>query len=85
MRVVLQLMKLARQKELLRFFQWLAGISAKELPDNLLGLMLLYAQGVWFDESLDGGGVKDEIDGLGWVALADLEPTRQRLVRAEGG
>jgi hypothetical protein len=23
--VVLQLMKLARQKELLRFFQWLAG------------------------------------------------------------
>ena len=42
-RVVLQLMKLARQKELLRFFQWLAGFSAKDLPDNLLGLMLLYA------------------------------------------
>ncbi len=43
LRVVLQLMKLARQKELLRFFQWLAGFSAKDLPDNLLGLMLLYA------------------------------------------
>jgi len=43
LRVILQLMKLARQKELLRFFQWLAGFSAKELPDNLLGLMLLYA------------------------------------------
>ncbi len=43
LRVVLQLMKLARQKELLRFFQWLAGFSAKELPDNLLGMMLLYA------------------------------------------
>lgn len=43
LRVVLQLMKLARQKELLQFFQWLAGFSARELPDNLLGLMLLYA------------------------------------------
>lgn len=43
LRIVLQLMKLARQKELLRFFQWLAGFSAKDLPDNLLGLMLLYA------------------------------------------
>jgi predicted transposase/invertase (TIGR01784 family) len=43
LRVVLQLMKLARQKELLRFFKWLAGFSARDLPDNLLGLMLLYA------------------------------------------
>ncbi len=43
LRVVLQLMKLARQKELLRFFKWLASVSARELPDNLLGLMLLYA------------------------------------------
>jgi len=43
LRVVLQLMKLARQKELLRFFKWLAGFSARELPDSLLGLMLLYA------------------------------------------
>ncbi len=43
LRVVLQLMKLARQKELLRFFRWLASISARELPESLLGLMLLYA------------------------------------------
>ena len=43
LRMVLQLMKLARQKELLRFFQWLARYSARELPDSLLGLMLLYA------------------------------------------
>jgi predicted transposase YdaD len=43
LRAVLQLMKLARQKNLLRFFRWLAGFSAKDLPDNLLGLMLLYA------------------------------------------
>ena len=42
-RVVLQLMKLARQKELLRFFKWLAGFSARDLADSLLGLMLLYA------------------------------------------
>jgi predicted transposase/invertase (TIGR01784 family) len=43
MQVVLQLMKLARQRELLRFFQWLAGFSAHELPQSLLGKMLLYA------------------------------------------
>lgn len=43
LRVVLQLMKLARQKELLRFFKWLTGFPARDLPDNLLSLMLLYA------------------------------------------
>lgn len=43
MQAVLQLMKLARQKELLRFFQWLAPFPPHELPDTLLGLMLLYA------------------------------------------
>ncbi len=41
LRVVLQLMKLARQKELLRFFHWLAGFPAHALPDHLLSLMLL--------------------------------------------
>jgi len=51
LRVVLQLMKLAREKELLLFFQWLAGIPASDLPDNLLGLMLLYALHV--DSDLD--------------------------------
>lgn len=51
LRVVLQLMKLARQKELLRFFQWLAGFSSHDLPDNLLGLMLLYA--LHSDSNLD--------------------------------
>jgi hypothetical protein len=43
LRVVLQLMKLARKKELLRFFRWLARFSARDLPDSLLGLMRLYA------------------------------------------
>lgn len=43
LRAVLQLMKLAREKELLRFFQWLSRYSAAELPNTLLGLILLYA------------------------------------------
>jgi len=33
-------------------------------------------QGVWLEISLDGGGVKDEVDGLGRVALVDLEASR---------
>ena len=55
LRVVLQLMKLARQKELLRFFRWLAGVSARDLPDSLLGLMLLYA--LHSDSNLDAKGI----------------------------
>ena len=55
LRVVLQLMKLARQKELLRFFRWLAGVSARDLPDSLLGLMLLYA--LHSDSDLDAKGI----------------------------
>lgn len=51
LQVVLQLMKLARRKELLRFFQWLAGFSARDFPDSLLGLMLLYA--LHSDSNLD--------------------------------
>jgi hypothetical protein len=55
MQVVLQLMKLARQKELLRFFQWLARFSPHELPDTLLGLMPLYA--LHADSDLDVGKI----------------------------
>jgi predicted transposase/invertase (TIGR01784 family) len=51
LRAVLQLMKLAREKELLRFFQWLAGLSAHDFPDSLLGLMILYA--LYSDSDLD--------------------------------
>jgi predicted transposase/invertase (TIGR01784 family) len=54
-RVVLQLMKLARQKELLRFFKWLAGFPANELPDSLLGKMLLYA--LHSDSDLDAQAI----------------------------
>lgn len=55
MQVILQLMKLARQKELLRFFQWLAGYSAHELPESLLGKMLLYA--LHSDSDLDAQAI----------------------------
>jgi predicted transposase/invertase (TIGR01784 family) len=55
MQVVLQLMKLARQKELLRFFQWLAGYSARDLPESLLGKMLLYA--LHSDSDLDAQAI----------------------------
>lgn len=55
MQVVLQLMKLARQKELLRFFRWLAGYSASDLPSHLLGMMLLYA--LHADSNLDAEAI----------------------------
>jgi hypothetical protein len=43
LRVVLQLMKLARQQRLLEYFRWLAGPLAGQVPDSLLGRLLLYA------------------------------------------
>ena len=43
LRVVLQLMKLARERQLLRFFQWLAETMVVQLPENFLGHLLLYA------------------------------------------
>ena len=55
LQVVLQLMKLARQKELLRFFRWLADFSADDFPDHLLSLMLLYA--FHSDSELDAKGI----------------------------
>ncbi|MEN3942851.1 Rpn family recombination-promoting nuclease/putative transposase [Prosthecobacter sp. SYSU 5D2] len=44
MRVVLQLMKLAREKKLIEFFTWMATeIVLKSMPEDLLRLSLLYA------------------------------------------
>lgn len=43
LRIVLQLMKLARQKELLRFFRWLADLTSPDVPEDLLTFMLLYS------------------------------------------
>ena len=45
-RIVLQLMKLARERQLRRFFEWLTGEILpffNQLPDTLLKKMLLYA------------------------------------------
>ncbi len=51
LRAVLQLMKLARGRDLLKFFHWLARFPAHEFPDDLLSLMLLYA--LYSDSDLD--------------------------------
>lgn len=50
-KIILQLMKLARQKDLLRFFRWLAEFPSHELPDDLLSKMLLYV--LYADSNLD--------------------------------
>ena len=55
MQVILQLIKLAREKKLMRFFRWLAGFSAYEISENLLGLMLLYA--LHSDSNLDAESI----------------------------
>jgi hypothetical protein len=80
LRVVLQLMKLARAKELLRFFQWLANFSAGDLPDNLPGLMLLYA--LHTDSKLDVEGIYHTISSnpkLGFNLMSVAEQ-----LKAEG-
>lgn len=51
MRVILQLMKLARQKQVLEFFEWLATLPDEVLPASLLRLSLMYALHV--DSRLD--------------------------------
>jgi predicted transposase/invertase (TIGR01784 family) len=51
MRIVLQLMKLARQKRLADFFEWLAREFASQISESLLRTSLVYAFNV--DSSLD--------------------------------
>ncbi|TDU66119.1 putative transposase/invertase (TIGR01784 family) [Prosthecobacter fusiformis] len=51
LRIVLQLMKLARQKRLLDFFDWLAQEFVSQIADSLLRTSLVYAFNV--DSSLD--------------------------------
>ena len=43
MRCVMQLMKLARERQLSRYFDWLVGTAAEALPAGLLKTILLYA------------------------------------------
>ncbi len=43
LRIVLHLMKLARERQLLTYFRWLAETLVERVPDNLLARLLLYA------------------------------------------
>jgi predicted transposase/invertase (TIGR01784 family) len=43
LRIVLHLMKLARERQLLEYFRWLAETLVDQVPDSLLGRLLLYA------------------------------------------
>ncbi len=40
---ILQLMKLARERQILAYFRWLAKTLAKQLPENLIMRLLAYA------------------------------------------
>jgi hypothetical protein len=51
----------------------LARVKFKKSP---LAPIFAEKQGIWFEMSLDGGGMKDQLDGLGRSALVNLEPTR---------
>ena len=43
LRIVLHLMKLARERQLLGYFRWLAESLVEQIPESLLGRLLLYA------------------------------------------
>ncbi len=43
LRSVMQLMKLSRERQLARYFDWLVGTAAEALPEGLLKRILLYA------------------------------------------
>lgn len=80
LRAVLQLMKLARERELLRFFQWLSAFSARDLPDNLLGLMLLYA--LHTDSDLDASKIYHKLSSNPELEKAAMSVAEK--LKAEG-
>ena len=43
LRIVLHLMKLARERQLLNYFRWLAESLVEQVSDSLLGRLLRYA------------------------------------------
>jgi hypothetical protein len=61
MRIILNLMKLARERELVRFFEWLAQSVVFQLPDSLLGSLLLYA--LHADSELDSEQIYRSLTG----------------------
>ena len=50
--------------------------SLFELGSSEIFKLEATTQGIWFQTSLDGGGAKDEIDGLGGVSLVDFKSIR---------
>ena len=52
------------------------SLATRKTVEELVREWNLASQGVWLEISLDGGGVKDEVDGLGRVALVDIEASR---------
>jgi predicted transposase/invertase (TIGR01784 family) len=60
LRMVLQLMKLARQRQLLRFFEWLCQMMADQVPARLFESMLVYA--LHADNELDVREIYDSLE-----------------------
>ena len=62
LRSVMQLMKLARERQLSRYFDWLVGTAAEALPEGLLKTMLLYA--LQSDSDLDAEKIYHELSPI---------------------
>ncbi|MEI6676680.1 MAG: Rpn family recombination-promoting nuclease/putative transposase [Verrucomicrobiota bacterium] len=82
-RIVLQLMKLARERQLRRFFDWLTAEilpSVHELPESLFKKLLLYA--FCTDSDLDREEILDNLMAIPETKNAAMSIAEQ--LRAEG-
>ena len=70
LRIILNLMKLAREQELLRFFKWLSETLSASMPDALLSRLLLYA--LHADSKLDAQEI--------YCSLKDNPELKQRAM-----
>lgn len=80
LRIVLHLMKLARERHLLDYFRWLAETLVERVPDSLLGRLLLYA--LHADSELDAQQIYRSL-----TANPDLEKRAMSVaekLKAEG-
>ena len=83
LRIVLQLMKLARDRQLRLFFEWLPGqilAAVRKFPDSLLKKMLLYA--FYADSDLDRDEILDNLTAIPNTKDAAMSIAEQ--LRAEG-
>ena len=83
LRIVLQLMKLARERQLRRFFEWLPGqilAAVRDLPDSLLKQVLLYA--FYADSDLDRTEILASLTAIPNTKDAAMSIAEQ--LRAEG-